>query len=124
MKMETHWRASKRLEYSLPTIARWARARQAMALLVLLGGAMALAAVGHAHYPIQHWLFWRYATYWLVGGVWLLACVSGGSWALTVLSIELPALERLLFSFATGVLLFVWGMFLAGVAGMFRPVVA
>jgi len=95
-----------------------------VALLVLLGGAVALGAVGHSHYPIQHWLFWRFAGYWLASGVWVLACVSGGSRALKALAIELPVLEHLLFSFATGVLLFVWGMFLAGVAGVFRPVIA
>src|SRR5947207_10480541 len=108
MKMETHWRVSKRLEsfeYGPHVMKRSGRLRQTAALLVLFGGAIAIAAVGHAHYPIQHWLFWRYAAYWLVCAVWLSACVSGGAWALQLSAIELPALEHLLFSFAAGVLL-------------------
>jgi hypothetical protein len=40
------------------------------------------------------------------------------------LAIDMPAAEELVFSFAAGVLLFMWGMFLAGVMGMFRPAVA
>jgi hypothetical protein len=71
------------------------RLREVAGLLILLGGLASLALVGHAHYPIQHWLFWRFAAYWLASTVWAAACVSGGSFALRRLAIDMPAAEEL-----------------------------
>src|SRR5437868_8292024 len=34
--------------------------------VVLFGAVVLFALAVNAHYPIQHWLFWRYACYWLL----------------------------------------------------------
>jgi hypothetical protein len=75
---------------------------------------------GHAHYPIQHWLFWRYAGYWLACAVWALSCLFAGCWIARRLGWSiLPATEFLLASFAVGVLSFFLVMFAGGIAGIF-----
>jgi hypothetical protein len=83
-----------------------------------VAGVVTLAAVGHRHYPIQLWLFWRYASYWLVSAIWALACLSFGTVAVRRLLEGLPRGERLVLGFATGVYLFALATFLAGLVGL------
>lgn len=74
----------------------------------------------HHHYPIQKWLVWRYLQYWLVALTFSAVCVSGGFGVLRFIGPKrMPLRERLVFSMATGVLLFFLGMFLGGMFGLF-----
>jgi hypothetical protein len=98
--------------------------RRGAVLTVLLGGAVTLGLVGHAHYPIQHWLFWRFAAYWLAATLWAFSCLSVGCWAVRKACRALPATEFLLTSFAVGVLLFFLAMFAGGLARLFSPAFA
>jgi hypothetical protein len=78
-----------------------------------------VAAVGHRHYPIQLWLFWRYATYWLVCGTWAMACLLAGLKATRfVVPSGLPSAERMVLGFAAGVYAFAVAIFLSGLAGL------
>jgi hypothetical protein len=67
------------------------------------------------HYPIEHWLFWRYARCWAASAFWALSVLVAGHRALTfVRGGLLPVREQLVLSFATGVLLFFFAMFVGG----------
>jgi Dolichyl-phosphate-mannose-protein mannosyltransferase len=98
------------------------KARRFIVPAVLIAGAAVLAAVGHRHYPIQLWLFWRYASYWLVCGIWSLACLSGGLAATRLIVKQgLPLAERLILGSAAGVYLFALAMFAGGLVGVIGP---
>lgn len=75
----------------------------------------------HQHYPITEWLFWRYASYWVLVVGWALTCFSIGSWALDrLLKVRFPIVEQALFAFTLGQLCFSWVMFLVGAAQAYR----
>jgi hypothetical protein len=83
--------------------------------LLLLGAAAYFARFVHGFYPIQQWLFWRYAGYWLLCALWSAACLSVGHLTLhRLLRRPLPLLEHLATSFAVGVFEFSTAMNLAG----------
>jgi hypothetical protein len=75
-----------------------------------------LCAIGFArfygrHYPVGEWLFWRYAIYWFACLFWSLGCVSAGYVVVRRLGgSDLPALETLCLSFASGVVVFYLAM--------------
>ena len=72
--------------------------------LVLLLCAIGFARFYGRHYPVGEWLFWRYAGYWLACVFWSLGCVSTGYLVVRRLGgADLPALETLCLSFASGV---------------------
>ena len=99
------------------------RGRRAALVLVLLGALAVFADVVHEHYPIQRWLFWHYAVYWLCAAVWSVACFSLGHLTLKlVLGRPLPALEQYAIAFALGVLEFEILLFLAGTVKLYGPV--
>jgi hypothetical protein len=86
---------------------------------LLTGAAIFLVSVNH-HYPIRHWLFWRYAAYWCWSALFAAACLSGGHLVLQrVLRQRLRLDQHLMFAFATGVLLFHLGMVAGGVLQLF-----
>jgi hypothetical protein len=90
----------------------------AVVLLVLLG-TVGFALWLDRFYPIRHWLFFHYALCWLYAGLFSAACLAAGLRLLHRLLPEPPVLgERLTLGFAMGVLVFFWGMFLAGLAGL------
>ncbi|MCC6902730.1 MAG: hypothetical protein IT377_27405 [Polyangiaceae bacterium] len=94
--------------------------RTAAVALALVTATLVLERSLRPHYPIQRWLFWRYAQYWLVGLVFSLVCTSGGFLAVRKLGpAALPFRERLLMSMAVGVLLFFFGMFAGGLLGLY-----
>jgi hypothetical protein len=75
----------------------------------------------HAHYPIQKWLFWRYAHCWALSAVFAAACLSSGHAAIIrVLRRPLPLIEHAVTSFAAGVYLFFLGMVAGGLLGLYR----
>lgn len=101
----------------------WSRKLRSAALaLGTIGGMALILHQVHGHYPIQEWLFWRYAAYWGLMLVFSAACLSSGhritSW---LFPRRAPIAEHLVVSFAVGVLAFFAGMFAAGVVGLWNP---
>lgn len=92
-----------------------------VALPVAIGiAALVFAGVVHKHYPIDHWLFWRYAEYWVFSLTWVLACVSSGNLIVTrILGHTLPFQERAVLSFSVGIYVFFVGMFTGGLLGLY-----
>jgi hypothetical protein len=103
--------------------ARWREVGQAIVLLVVLSACTAvLLWVLNKHYPLRHWLFPRYATYFLCSGLWLASCLSAGYVALRwVLGRSLPLIEHLAVGFGLGVVLFQLLMFGFGMARLYGP---
>jgi hypothetical protein len=93
--------------------------RLAALSVVLLGGAWKFLDIVHGHYPIQHWLFFRYVSHWLWAGFLSLACWLAGGAVLARLGVLLPRAERALLSFTVGFLLFFLGMFVGGLLGLY-----
>lgn len=97
--------------------------RRVVVTLGLLGATAVLYRSVTPHYPIEHWLFLRYAVYWLVAGVFAGACLSVGHVAVrALLGRTLPLLEQLTVAFAVGVFVFELALFGAGLAGLYGPV--
>lgn len=104
---------------------RWlGRARLVALGLVLLLSSAKMLAVVHEHYPIQHWLFWRYASYWQLAGVFVLSAFLSGGALSGLLRLCMPRLERWLVSFALGLYLWFIAMFLVGLVGWLTPAFA
>jgi hypothetical protein len=106
------------------TIRRWLPRLRLVGLV-----SMALAATAfflwfvHPLYPIQHWLFWRYASYWLLAGLFTLSCVSAGFGTLRlVLKSPLPFAEHFTLAFGVGLYEFFLAMFAAGLFGWYGGV--
>lgn len=90
-------------------------------MVALLGATAFFGSVVHKHYPIQEWLFWRYAAYWLAVAGWALASFSVGSLVIDrLLKARLSVLEHGLFAFTIGQFIFAWTMFLVGAAQGYR----
>ncbi len=89
---------------SLLKAASW---REVSAGVLFLVGAVTFLAVVHRHYPIQHWLFWRYLGYWAgtitvvasMLGVGCLTVVRGFKLRLTTHELTVCALAVGLFEF-------------------------
>ncbi len=93
--------------------------RVALTMLLLVACAYFLTVVNR-HYPIRHWLFWRYASYWLILGAWTFGCLAAGHRVLrAVLRRSLRFQEQLLVSMAIGVLLSFMLTFVAGLLHLF-----
>jgi len=103
-------------------VKRWQEVlRLALIAAALLGGTLFFGWVVHQHYPIQKWLFWHYATYWLSCIVFSIAAVSVGHVVIVkTLGRPLPIVEHFGTAFAIG--LFGWfvAMFLAGALGLYN----
>jgi hypothetical protein len=89
--------------------------------------AVAFVAIGAAvdrHVPVRHWLFWRYASYWVAALVWAASCFSAGDFVVArVRGRRLPMLEHLATALPIGVLAFELVMFVVGSFGGYSPVV-
>jgi hypothetical protein len=94
----------------------WARrgAHVVIPILLLLC-AMGFAGFYGQFYPIEEWLLWRYAGYWVACVLWSAGCVSSG-YALVrrLRGTPLPFVETLCLSFAAGVVLFYLAMNVLG----------
>lgn len=91
--------------------------------LLCTGASLVLAKI-HEHYPIQHWMLWRYGLYWVACAAFSAACLSCG-FRLTRYAVRsLPSAEQLTLSFTVGVLTFFWGVFVAGLLGLYGRVFA
>jgi hypothetical protein len=94
------------------------RARQVALAATLLGAFVFFAAWLHGVYPIQYWLFFRYAAYWLMALLWLGSCQIGGYALLGwMFRHSLPKLEQATLGLAAGVLGFALAIFGIGLVG-------
>ncbi len=97
------------------------RVRSAGVAVALAAALVLFGAVGHWHYPIQKWLFWRYAGYWLAVIVWAAVSFGLGHLALRrVYRVTLPLLEHVILAFALGVYGFELAMFGLGLCQGYR----
>jgi hypothetical protein len=96
--------------------------RSVLVALVALGALVGLAMLLHKFYPIQKWLFWKYATAAVCAILWLLSCASAGLAIVSRLTPNLSIPERLVQSTALGVLAFYLLQFFGGIFGLFGPV--
>lgn len=94
------------------------RLRSISTACVLLAGLGVFAYFVEPHYPIREWLLWRYAGYLAATALWGAACLALGFRVLGRLGgAAVRFTERLLLSFACGVLIGGLGIFAAGIAG-------
>lgn len=99
----------------------WLR-RVRFVVLTLLAGAATPLILSQVddHYPIELWMFWRYASYWVLMLVFSVACLSAGHRLTTLLlPWRSPVAEHLVISFTLGVFTFFAGMFVAGLLGLY-----
>jgi hypothetical protein len=83
------------------------RAARVGLAVVLLLAALGFARFYAKFYPIEEWLFWRYAIYWLACAFWSLGCVSTGYVIVRGLrGVSPPLLETLCLSFGAGLVVF------------------
>jgi hypothetical protein len=102
------------LPATLPVRSAPLRERLAVPAVLGLAGGIFVAVVAW-HYPLQHWLFFRYAGYWLLALSFSMACLSAGYATLQrLLPRPIPAREALVLSFAVGVYEFFVGMTAGG----------
>jgi hypothetical protein len=103
----------------------WARrgARVVIPTLLLVS-ALGFARFYAQFYPIEEWLFWRYAGYWAACVLWSAGCVSSG-YALVrrLRGTPLPFVETLCLSFVAGVVLFYLAMNVLGAVHGLRSAV-
>ncbi|HVK67856.1 MAG TPA: hypothetical protein VM694_25525 [Polyangium sp.] len=95
--------------------------RPVLATTMLVAGILVFGWVVHKHYPIQKWLFWRYAGYWL--GTLVVGTASYGIGHVVlhrVLRTRMPLLEHAMVSMALGVYGFELLMFVVGLLGLYR----
>ena len=87
----------------------------------LLAGLMGFAYVTLPHYPIEHWLLWRYGAYWMGCVLWAAAVLSAGDLVVSrVLGRGLATLEHYAIAFISGVFVFelaVFGLAAVGLTG-------
>jgi hypothetical protein len=95
--------------------------RATAVLVVLLLSLGFFASVVNRHYPFEHWLFFRYATYWLCTGVFLAGVLGVGQLTLVRLfKLRLPIHEQTVIALALGLFEFELAMLLIGVLQRFH----
>ncbi len=81
--------------------------RPVLLTLLLVASAVGFLFWVHRFYPIQEWLVWRYATYWLVVLVWGVSCLAlGHVIVVRLLGAPLRLLEQIPVAFAFGIFAF------------------
>ncbi|HEX9621292.1 MAG TPA: hypothetical protein VF989_14210, partial [Polyangiaceae bacterium] len=90
--------------------------------LVSVAGLGLFALFVNEHYPIEEWLFFRYATYAFYSLFFAAACLAAGLFSLRLCRVGLPALERVVVAFSLGVFQFELSMFLLGVVQAYNTV--
>jgi len=96
-------------------------ARSFVVLAFLLGAAGFFANLVHQHYPLEDWLFFRYAGYWLCSLTWLTAVVGVGHVVVERgFGLRLPFHEALVSALAVGLFAFELMMLAVGALDGFR----
>src|SRR5262245_44403888 len=101
----------------------WPILRSIAVTLMLLGGVVVFGATAQRHYPIQQWIFWRYAGYW-AGTLGLAAGWMGVGHLLLrrVFRVRFPLHAHLAISLALGVFAYQVLMFGLGAAHAYHPI--
>jgi hypothetical protein len=90
-------------------------------VLLLVAGAAVFLRVVNESYPIEQWLFWHYATYWVACAVWLAGVLGVGHLTVTRgFRLSLPLGEATVTALAVGLFEFELAMLLAGMVHAFR----
>jgi hypothetical protein len=103
---------------------RWTldRARRGVLLCLLIVATAGFGWFLTGFYPLRHWLFLFFARCWALSGLFVLSSTVGGLGVLEGLRLRPTRLaERLVLAGAVGVLVFTWGVFIAGLLGAFGP---
>jgi len=111
------------LETPRPRVIDWVRARVrgALTFAMLCAAIVVFGATVNRHYPIQKWLFWHYAGYWLA-----LSVIGVGAYGLghvllrNVLRLRLQLAEHAVLSFGAGIYGYKLLMFLIGALQGYR----
>ena len=100
---------------------RWSfRWRAGLGLLAGLGACVGVARLFSERYPVRGWLIWDFAQIWTWQLLLSAACISFGHLLLDPLvRTERDPLERLVLDLATGVVVFVVAMYVAGALGIY-----
>lgn len=101
--------------------------KRGAAITVAAVAAMAIfLVVVDEHYPVEHWLVWRYLLAWLWVAGFGLSCAGFGTRLSAPLLDEAPPglRERLVLELAVGVVAFFALLFIGGLAGVFGPVLS
>ena len=97
--------------------------RALVLVVVLLGATGFFASVVERHYPLEDWLFFRYATYWLCTGVFLAGALGVGQLTVVrVFRLNLPLHETTIAALALGLFEFELAMLLVGMLHRFGTV--
>ncbi|HEY3497061.1 MAG TPA: hypothetical protein VGK73_20320 [Polyangiaceae bacterium] len=97
--------------------------RAVVLVLVLLGATGFFASIVRGHYPLEHWLFFRYAIYWLCTGVFLAGALGVGQLTLVrVFRSKLPLHEATIAALALGLFEFELAMLLVGIVQRFNTI--
>jgi len=88
----------------------------------LLVAALAVfAVVVNEHYPIDEWLFWHYAVYWISSLAVVVSAFGLGTMTLKALRLaSLPTLELASFAFGLGLFEYELALFLAGACHLYK----
>jgi hypothetical protein len=94
---------SRALE-SLKGLAR-VEPRSVVALCVIVASMAFFGWVVHQHYPIEDWLFWRYAVYWVSTATWLAGVLGVGHLVVSrTFGLRLPTHEATVAALGVGLL--------------------
>lgn len=100
------------------------RLRPLAVTLVLVAATLFFGAFVHRYYPIQQWLFWRYAGYCLLVAAWAVCCLAFGHELVCRFCPWLAKTEQLTVGLAVGVLSFGLAIFFIGLVHGLHPVTA
>ncbi len=96
--------------------------RSLFVLSVLVGALVVFARIVDEHYPIDEWLFWRFAAYWVCSAAWLVGVLGVGQLTVTRLfRLELPLHETTVIAVAVGLFEFELAMLGVGALHGFQP---
>jgi hypothetical protein len=97
--------------------------RSILTLCVILAGAATFGWVVNRHYPIDEWLFWHYAIYWVATGAWLSGTLGVGHLIVTrTFRLRLPTHEATVTALAVGLFAFELAMLALGITRAYRSV--
>jgi hypothetical protein len=95
--------------------------RSAATLVVLVAATALFAWIVNGHYPLEDWLFFRYAAYWIATGAWLAGTLGVGHLVVTrAFGLRLPTHEAVVTALAVGLFAFELAMLGLGVARAYR----
>ena len=95
--------------------------RSIVTLGVLLLATALFGTVVNRHYPLEQWLFFRYAVYWIATATWLAGALGVGHLVVTrTFRLRLPTHEATVAALAVGLLAFEMAMLVLGMVHAFK----